>query len=105
MSAERLIRVGPSVVRCRHHRLSHVAVSFGLSAEQLTSSDLHQLHQLMSRRLVEGAEQIEETAIEQKRPLERGNKAKRRNTLLSAEYFILWNHLKEEDVSTEKKEN
>lgn len=75
MSAERLIRVGPSVIRRRRYRLSHVAVGFGLPAEQLASSCLHQLHQLVSGRLVERAEQVEEAAVEERRQLWAGNKA------------------------------
>lgn len=105
MGAERLIRIGLSMIRRRHHGLSHVAVSFGLPAEQLAPSGPHQLHQLVPWRLVEGAEQVEEAAVEKRRKLgeeEIKEKRKKSPTRLSAECLIVCFYLTAEDVSTQR---
>lgn len=50
--------------------LGHVAVGFGLPAQQLTATVPQQPGQLGPGRLLEGAVQEEETAVEERRELE-----------------------------------
>lgn len=69
LSAERLVRARLGVVGGGVEGLGHVAVGFGLPGQQLAATGLQQPEQLGPGRLLEGAVQEEETAVEERREL------------------------------------
>lgn len=72
LRAERLVRARLGVVGGGVQRLGHVAVGFGLAAQQPAAAGPQQPGQLGPGRLLEGAVQEEEAAVEERRELQAG---------------------------------
>ncbi|TNN77403.1 hypothetical protein EYF80_012367 [Liparis tanakae] len=73
LGAEGLVGAGQRVVGSGTQGLRHIAVGLGQPAQELTSSFPEQLGELVFGRRLEGAEEEEETAIEERRELRETN--------------------------------
>jgi len=73
LGAEGLVRAGQCMVGSGTQGLCYIAVGLGLPAQELTSSFPEQLGELVFGRHLEGAEEEEETAIEERWELRETN--------------------------------
>lgn len=71
LRAQRLVGAQRRVVGGRAQGLRHVAVGFGLSAQELTSPRPEQPAELVFGRRLKRAEEEEEAAIEERRQLQK----------------------------------
>lgn len=89
LGAQGLVGAWQSMVGSSAERLCHITVGFGLPAQELTSSLPEQLGELVFGRCIKGAQEEEETSVEEWWELQKMNHQKETNLTISDNLDIL----------------